>query len=264
MGEQIKTVPYSIEAVWHAPPRRLSLARDEVHVWLIELAQPDAVVEGLARLLAERERERAGRFHFARDRRAFQVAKGATRQILAWYLNAEPRSLSFSEGAYGKPYLQSCDIRFNLSHSGGLALLAVAREREVGVDVEEVRELEDFAQIAERFFSPAESRKLRGVAGPASATAFFNCWTRKEAFIKAVGEGLSHPLDTFEVTFLPGEEVELRCEAPASGRWLLAPLPVPEGYAAALVVERHAPEGSAPTISRWRWRQSHPVRAEAD
>lgn len=246
-------LPLSDDA-WQTPPERLSLSGDAVHVWLIELAQPAAVVDALGRLLNEDERERAGRFHFARDRRAFTVARGVTRQILARYLEAEPGSVRFEQGARGKPFLARGDLRFNLSHSGGLALLAVARGREVGVDVEEVRELEDAWSIAARFFSPGESEKLRGVPGSAAGgAAFFNCWTRKEAFIKALGEGLSHPLNTFEVTFLPGEKAELRAVAAATHRWVLDSLPVPEGYSAALVVERPSPEGAAPTVARWRW-----------
>jgi 4'-phosphopantetheinyl transferase len=264
MGEEMETAAALIDGVWHAPPRRLSLSGAEVHVWLIDLAQPNHAVAELECLLAQDERERAAQFHFERDRLRFKVAKAATRQILARYLDAEPRSLRFAEGAFGKPHLDSGDVRFNLSHSGGYALLAAACGREVGVDLEEVRELKDFASIAERFFSPGESGKLRSVTDAAGrAAAFFNCWTRKEAFIKAIGEGLSHPLDTFEVAFLPNETVELRGDA-STRRWVLKTLPVPKGYSGALVMERLTPEGAAPTISRWRWGQTYLTRLEAD
>jgi 4'-phosphopantetheinyl transferase len=256
MSEPMKTESISSEGVWLSPPDRLALSSDSVHVWLIELAQPASVVNELESLLAEEERERAGRFHFARDRRGFTVAKGATRQILARYLNAEPHALLFDKGAFGKPFLRSGDLRFNLSHSGELALLAVASGVEVGVDIEEIRTLEDAATIAERFFSPGESGKLRTVLGSdAVEVAFFNCWTRKEAFIKALGEGLSHPLDTFEVTFLPNEKVELRVDATETHRWSLSTLSVPDRYSAALVVERPTPEGAVPVIACWQWGQ---------
>jgi 4'-phosphopantetheinyl transferase len=216
----------SSEKIWNLPPSPPSLARDSVHVWRIELAQPIAVMNELETLLAEEERQRAGRFHFLRDRRVFVVTKGAARQILAHYLSADPRSLIFDRGAFGKPFLCSGELRFNLSHSGEFALLAVAREREVGVDVEQIREIEDAAMIAEQYFSPGESGKLRAVLDSTlGAAAFFNCWTRKEAFIKAIGEGLSHPLDTFEVTFLPQEKVELRLEGTMAHRWMLCALP---------------------------------------
>jgi len=185
------------------------------------------------------------------------VAKGATRQILARYLGADPRSLTFDRGAFGKPFLRSRELRFNLSHSGEFALLAVARESEVGVDVEEIREIEDAAMIAEQNFSPGESRKLRAVLDSASGpAAFFNCWTRKEAFIKAIGEGLSHPLDTFEVTFLPQEIVELRLEGTTAHRWMLSTLPVSSHYSGALVVERPTAGDAPPEVACWQWQHA--------
>lgn len=122
-----------------------------------------------------------------------------------------------TKGPFGKPSPDDRKLRFNLSHSGGWVLLAVACGREVGVDIEEIRAIDDAATIAARYFSPGESRKLHDVLGSTlGEVAFFNCWTRKEAFIKAIGHGLSHPLDTFEVTFLPNEKVELRLDAEAA------------------------------------------------
>lgn len=247
----------SSEQIWNLPSSPLSLARDAVHVWRIELGQPLEVVDEFENLLSEEERQRAGRFRFLRDRRAFTVAKGATRRILAHYMGADPRSLTFEHGTFGKPFLRSRELRFNLSHSGEFALLAVAREREVGVDVEQIREIEDAAMIAERNFSPGESRKLCPVLGSAlGATAFFNCWTRKEAFIKAIGEGLSHPLDSFEVTFLPQEEVELRLEGTTTHRWMLKTLSVSERYSAALVVECPTAGDVLPEVTCWQWQRA--------
>ena len=245
------------EKIWDLPPLPLSLARNSVHVWRIGVEQPFEVINELESLLAEEERERAGRFHFLRDRRAFTVAKGASRQILAHYLGADPRALIFDRGTFGKPFLRSGAVRFNLSHSGEFALLAVAAKREVGVDVEEIREIEDAAMIAERNFSPGESSKLRAVLDSASGTtAFFNCWTRKEAFIKAIGEGLSHPLDTFEVTFLPQENVELRVEGTTLHRWMLSTLYVSDGYTGALVVEHPVAEEAVPEVTCWQWQHA--------
>lgn len=240
--------------IWLSPPSPLILTRDCVHVWRIALTQPTAVVNELEALLAAGERARAGQFHFLRDRRAFTVAKGAARQILAHYLGTDPRSLIFDKGHFGKPFLSSRELRFNLSHSGEFALLAVAAEREVGVDVEEIRDMEDAAMIAERFFSPGENRKLRAVLGSAiGGLAFFNCWTRKEAFIKAIGEGLSHPLNTFEVTFLPNETVELRLDETKSYRWVLSALHISDRYSGALVVERPGAEDAVPEVVCWQW-----------
>ena len=125
------------------------------------------------------------------------------------------------------------------------------------MDVEEIREIEDAAMIAEQNFSPGESRKLKAVLDSTlGATAFFNCWTRKEAFIKAIGEGLSHPLDTFDVTFLPQENVELRLEGTAAHRWMLSTLPVSDGYSGALVVEHSTAGDALPEVSCWQWQHA--------
>lgn len=257
MRKATMAVTSSSEHIWNLPSSPLSLARDSVHVWRIEVAQPLEVIDECEDLLADDERQRARQFHFHRDRRAFTVAKGAARRILAHYLDADPRSLTFDRGTFGKPFLRSGELQFNLSHSGEFALLAVAREREVGVDVEEIREIEDAAMIAERYFSPGESKKLCTVLGSTQrATAFFNCWTRKEAFIKAIGEGLSHPLDTFEVTFLPQEKVELRLEGTTTHRWMLKALHVSERYSGALVVERLTAKGSLPEVACWQWQHA--------
>jgi 4'-phosphopantetheinyl transferase len=248
------TAPLPGENLWAAPPSSLALPGAEVHVWRIELAQPPPVVAELNTLLSADEIERARLFYFARDRRNFAVARGAMRQILSRYLGADPRRLTFTKGPFGKPSLRDPKLRFNLSHSGGWALLAVASGREVGVDIEEIRAIDDAVTIAARYFSPAESRKLREVLGSAvGEVAFFNCWTRKEAFIKAIGHGLSHPLDTFEVTFLPNEEVELRLDAGAARQWLLSVLHVSAHYSAALVVESLTPEIASPTVVCWQW-----------
>jgi 4'-phosphopantetheinyl transferase len=257
MREPKMSETISSEEKWVSPPSPLNIACDSVHVWLIELAQPIPLINELEALLAVEERERAGRFHFLRDRHAFTVAKGATRQILAHYLNANPRALIFDRGSFGKPSLRSGELRFNLSHSGEFALLAVAKECEVGVDIEEVREIKEMAMLAERNFSPGESKKLRAVLDSAMrGAAFFNCWTRKEAFIKALGAGLSHPLDTFEVTFLPHEKVELRLDEADSHRWMLRALHVAHRYAAALVVELPNAESAVPDVTCWRWQHA--------
>ncbi len=246
----------STEDTWRPPPHGLRLARRSVHLWRIELRQPAEILAGLATLLDDDERARAGKFRFAADRHSFTVARGALRQILGrYYLELDPRALRFAQGSFGKPFLPGRELRFNLSHSADLAVLAVARRREVGVDVEQIRRLgEDALAIAERFFSATECEKFRAVANSSGAEqAFFTCWTRKEAFIKAIGEGLSHPLDSFDVTFLPEEEVTLRLHGHASGTatgWSLHPLTALCGYAAALVVE-----GPAPVLACWHWRR---------
>ena len=230
-----------------APPRGpLTLDGATVHVWQARLDQFAEQQDRLLGLLSADERERAERFHFARDRSHFIVARGLLRTLLGRYLDSPPGRLSFSYGPYGKPTLSGEDdgraLRFNVSHSHGVALYAVARGRAVGVDVEYVRDNMVGESIAERFFSAREVAALRALPAEVQPLAFFNCWTRKEAFIKARGEGLSFPLDQFEVSLNPKEPaalVSIRDDPREASRWSLQALPLEEGYVAALAVEGH-------------------------
>lgn len=222
----------------------LMLGADEVHVFRAVLDQPEPVVERLRCVLDEAEVRRAARFCFARDHDHFIVARGILRTLLARYLGASPAALSFGYGAQGKPWLISesgapSAVRFNVSHSHGAALFAFALNREVGVDVELVRP--DFAEaaIAEKFFSPREVAALRSLPKEQQAAGFFNCWTRKEAWIKARAHGLSFPLDRFSVTLRPGEAarlLEISGEEGEAERWSLAHLELGERYVGALAV----------------------------
>src|SRR5262249_22774643 len=161
---------------------------------------------------------------------------------LGSYLDAEPKQLKFIYGNRGKPALDESfaeisALRFNLSHSNGFALYVVTKEREIGCDLEYIRDIIDAEQIAERFFSAKEYADFRTLAEEYKFEAFFNCWTRKEAYIKAIGDGLSMPLDSFDVAFIPGEEARLlRSERDSDdvSRWsLLALKPAPD-FAAAI------------------------------
>jgi 4'-phosphopantetheinyl transferase len=218
------------------------LEKSQVAIWHIPLAQNDATIRACRSLLPPDEIERADRFYFEKDRRHFAVAHGALRQILARYTGADPREIEFSFGSKGKPDLKSPvdTIKFNLSHSGNLALLAVTREAILGVDVEFIKTDFGGQEIAERFFSRHEVSTLLALPMEERAHAFFSCWTRKEAYIKAVGEGLSLPLDSFDVAFGPGiHPALLRVEASAEEllRWRLYDIEVPPEYRAALMVE---------------------------
>lgn len=230
----------------------LALPPDAVHVWRIDPAATAPAAELLPALEAE-ERQRADRFHFARDRDRFIVTRGMLRRILARYLIAAPEAVRFRYGSHGKPTLapdqNGTDLRFNLSHTEGLALLAVARAREVGIDVERVRPGFASEEIAERFFAPAEVRALRALPRDRQDDAFFACWTRKEAYVKARGEGLSIPLDQFTVSLAPDEPAALlrvATDAAETARWSLHDLAVGPDYRAALLVE-----GSGARISWW-------------
>ncbi|HVG20211.1 MAG TPA: 4'-phosphopantetheinyl transferase superfamily protein [Blastocatellia bacterium] len=229
--------------------------RDEVHVWLLALDQSPPHVESLKAILSADERDRAGRFHFQKDHDHYVVARGTVRIILGRYLGMGADRLRFSYTYYGKPALEKEfggeSLRFNLSHSHGLALLAVTRDRELGVDIERIRAGISDEGIAERFFSDKEVRMLRGLPRELQDQAFFNCWTRKEAYIKARGEGLSMPLAVFDVSLIPGEPaalLETRLDPLESARWSLRELTAAPDFAAAIVVE-----GNDWDLICWRW-----------
>jgi 4'-phosphopantetheinyl transferase len=219
------------------------LARDDVHVWRAALDQAPAQIEGFRQALAADETARAVRFHFERDRDHFIAARGVLRSILGCYLNRVPQCLRFCYGPHGKPALagepDADAIRFNVSHSHGLALYAVARGREVGIDVERVRRDLAVAEIAARFFSRREVAMLRNIPAEEQHPAFFRLWTRKEAYVKARGEGLSLLSEEVDVSLAPGEpEADASAQHDPSeiSRWSLQDLVPAPGYAAALAV----------------------------
>jgi 4'-phosphopantetheinyl transferase len=210
-----------------------------VYVWKIALDQPPDVVAGLRGLLSADELARADKFRVERGAERYIVGRGVLRTLLGRYTGVPPQTLVFAYNEFGKPGLAGSDVCFNLSHSHGAALVAVTRGRAIGVDIERVREEVMRERIAERFFSPAEARALAGLPPGQQAQAFFNCWTRKEAWIKARGQGLSISLDSFEVTLAPGEPARLvatRPDAEEAGRWSLRVLDCEPGFAAALAV----------------------------
>jgi len=219
----------------------LALDATEVHLWQTSLDGRAADI--FESFLSADELTRANRFHFINDRNHFVVARGLLRNLLAAYLGVNCAELRFSYGAQGKPFLvldNQAQIHFNVSHSHGRAAFAFTRGRDLGVDLEFVKDDFDDELIANRFFSRAEVLALRMVPADLRKQAFFNCWTRKEAYIKARGEGLSMPLNQFDVSLRPDEPVALlnnyREEREVS-RWSMQAIPAPEGYVGALVVE---------------------------
>jgi 4'-phosphopantetheinyl transferase len=238
---------------WNLPDARPRLGPDDVHVWRASLGATYESVQRLHGILAEDEKARADRFIFARDRNHFILARGALREILSRYLGIAPREIRFIYSPYGKPALADAagDLKFNVSHSHEVALYAIARGCEVGLDVEYVRD--DFAsmEIAERFFSRAEVTALRAIEPDSRTLAFFNCWTRKEAYIKARGEGLSHPLEQFAVSCAPGQPAAILSsenDPQEVSRWRLHELLPGPGYAAALALS-----GAPRKVSLWQW-----------
>jgi 4'-phosphopantetheinyl transferase len=219
------------------------VAEQEVHLWAVDLDCSPERSSALLDCLSSDERARAERFRFDRDRRRYVAARAALRRVLGDTVGVSPSQIAFSCGPYGKPALASparVGIEFNVSHCEGLALIAVAAERRVGVDLERVVAGASRQPIAERFFSPTEIAALRALPVASQDEAFFACWTRKEAYIKARGEGLSIPLDAFSVSLAPGEPAAL-LEGPG-GRdgirtWSLRSLTPAPGFIAAVAVE---------------------------
>jgi len=229
-------------SLWLPPPENLRLLKDEVHVWRVSLNLPEAHIQSLQRLLADDELKRAQRFYFQKDRNHFTIARGVLRHILGRYLNKSPSRLRFCYNSYGKPFLSKETLCFNLSHSHGLALVALTLGRKIGVDLERVRSNTDFLAIAERFFSPQEVAVLQALPEHQQQEGFFNCWTRKEAYIKGKGRGLSIPLGKFAVSLAPGEPAKLldvHWDSQEAPRWLLQALTPGPGYTAAFAVEQH-------------------------
>jgi 4'-phosphopantetheinyl transferase len=220
----------------------LSLPGDELHVWRASLDQPPQVVARLERLLSAPEREHADRFAFEQLRARYVVGRGLLRTLLGRYAEVPSREIEFSYGEHGKPFVSGRFPWFNLSHSGPVVLFAFSSSAEVGIDVE----LEDRAHasmsIAERFFSPAEARSLRSLPEALQPRAFLTCWTRKEAFIKARGDGLSLPLRSFDVTLEPSQPAAVLRTAWSESEpaeWSLVDLSDPEGRIVAAAAGRH-------------------------
>ena len=242
------------EPSWKSPPSPPVACREEVHVWRVPLDAPASEVAHHAALLTADERARAERFFFDVHRRRFTVARGALRRVLGRYLDARPEALRFDYGPQGKPSLRrpaGTSLRFNVSHSGALALIAVTAERALGVDVERVDPKRAAVNIAERFFAPEEVAVFRSLPPEQREEGFFNAWTRKEAYMKATGRGLTLGLDRFVVTLRPGAAAALVSTAwhpPDAARWTMRALDPGPGYAAALAVE-----GDAWRLRRFAW-----------
>lgn len=227
------------------PGHQLSLLDGEVHLWGIDL---DAVATGESRwrtILSPDELARADRFHFARDRQNFTATRALLRMVLGSYLGSDPSKLTFVYSDKGKPVLganHTSPVQFNVSHSGARASLAFSLGREIGVDIERIRGNLDCDVLAQRYFSLAEQTALAALPLAERYSGFFCCWTRKEAYIKAHGAGLSLPLDSFDVSITQGEKNALLATRPdpaEAARWSLCELDAGEGYAAALCVKGH-------------------------
>ncbi len=253
----ISFYPPMLKTNWPPPPTHIPIPNKSVDVWLAELEQSEKIRAQLWPLLNAEEQKRALRFHFDIHRHHFIVGRGLLRILLGNYLHIPPAEIAFAYGAYGKPFLPHTPLQFNISHAHGVALLAITQGRTLGVDVEEIRPLADAALIAKMNFSAREVAQYTAVPDAQKPLAFYNCWTRKEAFIKAIGEGLTCPLDSFDVTLIPQEPAQLlqiRGSQTEAEKWRLQSLTPVDGYVGAIIAT-----GQDWQLNCWQWPNFEPI-----
>ncbi|MGA3324729.1 MAG: 4'-phosphopantetheinyl transferase superfamily protein [Terriglobia bacterium] len=246
----------SEEEVWQTPTAELTFPSDRIDVWRVCLDSREQSEQDLRGVLAPDELARAARFHFERDRGRYVRGRATLRFLLGRYLETPPAEILFQYENNGKPEValpqESRGLRFNVSNSGGLALIAVGSGIAIGVDIEKARPMPDLLDIARRFFSAREIQALLAVSENKRQEAFFACWTRKEAFLKATGFGLSYPLSGFSVSVDPDGPAEL-CQGGengnAAGHWSLSDIRVGKGFRGAL-----AWEGGGKRIEQWEFK----------
>jgi 4'-phosphopantetheinyl transferase len=238
-----------------AADHTLRLTSSELHVWAIPLDVPEGEIIRSACVLSADERARAEQFYFDIHRRRYTAGRAALRAILAAYTRKRAADVRFVYGPYGKPRLAPPDdgVRFNFSNFEGHAVCVVALDTEVGIDLEVVRELSDYEMIARHFFSPGETEALLALPPALRGEAFVSCWTRKEAFLKALGSGLALALDSFEVTLRPGEPPRLlsvKGRPERAAEWSLISLAPAPGFVVAVAVR-----GRPRAVRTWRYQK---------
>jgi 4'-phosphopantetheinyl transferase len=232
----------SASSQWKRPRRPPDLGERDVHLWKTSLDQPESIRSRLAQALEPQEQERATRFATDKLRHRFIVGRGILREILASYLDEAPRDLRFRQGEHGKPFLagkwDGSSLQFNVSHSQNLAFFAVTRGRQIGVDLESIRDNLDPNEIASRFFSGRESARLRGLPAKEQLHHFFELWTCKEALVKAHGGGISFGLDRFTVIFdSSGRAIGIESREESFLPWIIYQLSPGPGFVGALAIE---------------------------
>ncbi len=230
---------------WLCRCRPPELTSDVIHVWRLDLEAPEALPGDLTALLTQAESERARAFLSARRRHEFTALRALLRRLLSYYLGGvAANEIELTENRHGKLSVKNAETQFNLSHSGRWGVLCFALGRRVGVDVELKSPGLDLSRLAQRVFSPREIERFESLSAGERKEAFFRAWTRKEAFVKAHGEGISLGLKRFDVTLEPGRVAQLlasRIPGDRSGNWQLADLDFGLEHAAALCVERLPP-----------------------
>lgn len=230
--------------LWSQAPSRLEYPTGRVDIWKVHLDEPPTAADE-TRVLSVDEVSRADRFHFEKDRIHFVRCRSALRSLLATYLAIPAADILFEYLTNGKPQLAPAQnphaLQFNLSHSGGMALIAMGSDHRLGVDIEKIRGDVDTRSLAERFFSLREREGLQTLPDNLRVAGFFACWTRKESFLKATGDGLCFPLADFSVTTHPNVDPaleEIQGNTDVRKQWLIADLSVDDGYRAAVALDR--------------------------
>ena len=232
--------PISLQEIsWMEAPSSISINCQEIHLWKCFFETELVDSAKFQRLLSNCESQRAARFVYRHDRRRYIFFHGALRTILGAYTHVQPHLLEFSQNKYGKPFIltrdNSCKLQFSLSHSKDIALIAITRDREVGVDVEYIRPMQDAREITRKYFSCVERRIMLQLEDDVFNEMFFVCWTQKEAFIKAIGRGFSFSLDQFTVPIF-GSNKKVNCRE--SGAWRYESFTVHPGYVGALASKK--------------------------
>ena len=235
----------SVAIDWLKPTIDSYKLNNNAHIWLIRYDQSDLLLEESKYILSDAEKQRASRFHFEIDRKRFSVTRGLLKKVLSKITSKPAQEIQFQFNKHGKPELigSSKNIYFSVTHSGNLGLIAISDLAPIGIDVEQFRKKMITEKIAKRFFSKLEVEAFLTLNENEKLQGFFNCWTRKEAFIKAVGKGLSIPLNTFDVTLKPNEPAQLlavRYKNETSNEWVLRDIKVDDGYASAVILKAKA------------------------
>lgn len=224
----------------YAFPKIDSLEPGDIHAWVARLDRGDRECADLRALLSADEERRAAQFRFDVHRRRFVAARGILRALLSRYLHDLPERVRFEYEKYGKPRLPDLRPHFNLAHSEDRALIAISSSTALGVDLEHVRPMRDSQQIAARFFSSSEAAELAATPPDCQTRAFFRCWTRKEAFVKAIGDGLSYPLDGFSVSLdLPARLIHIDGDLDAPAQWMLHHIEPEEDYIGTIAIAQN-------------------------
>lgn len=216
------------------------MKENEVHVWAVDLDAITLTENFFCSSLSHEEKTRRDKLVFERDRKRFALAREIQRRILSHYISVKPESVEYNYNKYGKPEIRShIKVGFNISHSDGMLLFAIASNRQVGIDIEKIKDIKDILLIAESYFSDIEIKELKNLPDRVKTDAFFTCWTRKEAFIKAIGKGLSYSLKDFSVSVSPASKPELihPKNGVNSSEWSIFDMSPPDKFKAALIVE---------------------------